>query len=222
MSRKSENRSLRFLSQHIYPTMFIQMDEGEYVSAGKTTAVFLLLPRSVLSLTGNGITHQRNCFFYPILLWPPPAFVHIHHNNSPDPNLQHQPSPCLLFLSGERLNLDQNEKFIYTLLLIAILIRYDYSATFRLVSLLFFSVFITQLFFKRPLHSLCPPYHPAVGNSQSKRALWVTTLFKVELQSTITAFRALLKYVWVISDETFAEKKKKKKDVGESALSVAR
>lgn len=119
--RKAENRPLLFLLQHIYPPMFVRADEGQHVSAGKTTAVFRLL-RSLHLQTDNGITHQRSCSLFPILPWPLPAFVHIHHNNSPDPDSYRQAYPCFPPLSGERLNLDQNEKFICTEQLMAILI----------------------------------------------------------------------------------------------------
>lgn len=60
------------------------------------------------------------------------------------------------------------------------------------------------LFFPCLLPSLCQPYHPPAGNSHTTSPLGLT-LLKVELQSTITAFRRLLKYVCVISDETFAQ-----------------
>lgn len=113
--------ALQLLLLHIYPLMFIEVDEGECVGAGKTAAAFLPL-QSLPSLTDNGITHQRGFSLYPILLRPLPAFVHIHHDNSPDPNLHQQASPCFLSPSGERLNLDENEIFICTQQLMAILI----------------------------------------------------------------------------------------------------
>lgn len=47
--------------------------------------------------------------------------------------------------------------------------------------------------------------HPAAGKSLCKWPFGFLTLFKVELRSTITAFRSPLKYVWVTSDETFAQ-----------------
>lgn len=119
-----------FPLQYIYSSMFI----SGWINMWMKGIVFLLCP-SLLSWTDNGITLQRSFSLYPVLLWPPPAFVHIHHNNSPDPNLHHQASPRFLFPSGERLNLDQNEKLICTQQLMAILIRYNYSATFRLIFL---------------------------------------------------------------------------------------
>lgn len=63
----TENRPLLFLLQSVYPSMFIQADEGVCVTAGKTTVVFLPF-QSLLSLTDNGITHQRSYSLYPILL----------------------------------------------------------------------------------------------------------------------------------------------------------
>lgn len=71
---------------------------GECIRAGKTTVVFLPF-QSLLSLTDNGITHQRSFSLDPILLWPLPAFVHIHHNNSPAPSLRQQASSSSLYIS---------------------------------------------------------------------------------------------------------------------------
>lgn len=56
-----------FFWQCVYPPMFIQVDEEECVSTGKTTTVFLSL-QSLLLRTDNGITHQRSFCLYPILL----------------------------------------------------------------------------------------------------------------------------------------------------------
>lgn len=185
-------RLLHFLLQFIYPSMFIQVDEGECVSAGKIAVVFLFL-QSLLSLTGNIITHQRSFCLYPILLWPLRAFFHIQHDNSPSPSLHQPASPCFLSLSRERLNLDENEIFISTQQLMAILIWYNFWC--NISSLFFFNTVSSS--------SLSLPTIPSsILNTSSPLGL---TLLKVELQSTITAFCGLLKYVWVISDETFAQ-----------------
>ncbi len=55
---EAQNRALLFLLQLIYPPMFMQVDEGECVGAGKTTVVFLPL-QFLLLLTDNGITHKK-------------------------------------------------------------------------------------------------------------------------------------------------------------------
>lgn len=118
----------------VYTPMFIQVDEVECVSAGKTTTVFLSV-QSLLLLRDNGITHQRSLCLYPILLWPLPAFVHIHHDNSSGPSLHQQASPCFPSVPRERLNLDENEIFISTQRLMAILIWYKFWCN---ISSLFF------------------------------------------------------------------------------------
>lgn len=122
---EAENRPLQLLLQYIYTFMFVEVGEAECVSAGKTALVFLPL-QSLLSLTDNGITHQRSFSLYPILLRPLTAFVHIHHDNSLDPNLHQQASPYFLSPSGERLNLDENEIFICAQQVMAILIWYNF------------------------------------------------------------------------------------------------
>lgn len=146
---EAENRPLLFLLQFVYASVFIRVDEGGSVLAQVKQPSYFFPFQSLLSLTDNGITHQRSFSLYPILLWPLQAFVHIHHNNS-QPQVSASrlliprfPSPPLpLCVSGERLNLDENEIFISTQQLMAILIWYIFWCN---ISLLFF--FITKHFF---------------------------------------------------------------------------
>lgn len=55
---ETEYKRQLFLLQFVCLSEFIQVDEGECVSTGKTTFVFLPL-QSLLSLTDNGITRQN-------------------------------------------------------------------------------------------------------------------------------------------------------------------
>lgn len=169
------------------------------------------------SRTDNGITHQRSFSLYPILLWPLPAFVRIHHNNSPDPNLHHQASPCFLSLSGERLNLDQNEKFICTQQLMAILIWYNckcsisthfsFSSPNNFLNTLLFLVFASHTIL---LWVILNPSGPLGFDFVQSRIAKYHYSFPRSLEICLSHFR------WDICTNPGEE------DLGESALSIAR
>lgn len=118
--RRAEKHTSAFFFPHLCP----QVDEWSMLVQVKLPPSTNSLRRSLLRRPDNGTVLQRSRLLCPILLWPPPAFVRIHHDISTDPNLHHQPSPSPPSLSGERLHLDQNEKFICTQQLMATLIWY--------------------------------------------------------------------------------------------------
>lgn len=120
--RRAEKHTSAFF--FFFPHLCPQVDEWSMLVQVKLPPSTNSLRRSLHRRPDNGTVLQRSCLLCPILLWPPPAFVRIHHDISTDPNHYHLPSPSPSSLYGERLHLDHNEKFICTQQLMATLISY--------------------------------------------------------------------------------------------------
>ena len=112
-----------FPSSLPYAYMFIQLDEGECVSTGKTTTVSFPL-QSLLPLTEIMELHIKEVSPWIQFFCDLSQALFIFTTTTPQPRapIRQASPPCLLLASGERLNLDENEIFISTQQLMSILI----------------------------------------------------------------------------------------------------